>query len=264
MDKMPDYIRYTTSWNPWHGCHRVSEGCRNCYMFRGNEDRGIPDSNIVKRSKTNFDLPLKKGRDGKYSLRDKLVLTSMTSDFFIKEADEWRDEAWNIIRSRNDIDFLILTKRPERISDCLPSDWGEGYRNVRLSVSVEDQPSWDNRVQLLSEIPSWKKDVFIAPMIGEIETDELLSVKHIDCIYLGGEYGGNPRVCNLEWVLKVRESCVKHNVSFFWRNCGEKVLDNGIPLNFTSIKDQESYTISKKLDVLFDDPLPKPKQTVLF
>ena len=118
-EDIPDFVRNSVSWNPWHGCHRVSDGCLNCYMFVGDKSRGVNDSDIVRRSKTQFDLPLRKDRKGKYLLRDRLILTSMTSDFFIEEADAWRDEAWSIIRKRKDCTFIILTKRPHRIPDCL-------------------------------------------------------------------------------------------------------------------------------------------------
>ncbi len=87
---VPDFVRNSVSWNPWHGCHRVSDGCQNCYMFVGDASRGVQGSNIVRRSKTQFDLPLQKDRRGKYVLNDRLILTTMTSDFFIEEADEWR------------------------------------------------------------------------------------------------------------------------------------------------------------------------------
>ena len=41
------------------------------------------------------------------------------SDWFIEEADEWRDSAWNVIRETPHI-YQILTKRPERIRENLP------------------------------------------------------------------------------------------------------------------------------------------------
>jgi len=261
---IPEYFQKTTTWNPWHGCHRVSEGCRNCYMFLGNEARGVPGSDMVMLSKTQFDLPLKRNRDGGYMLRDKLVMTSMTGDFFIEEADGWRDDAWDIIRRRRDLTFEILTKRPHRIMDCLPRDWDGGYPNVRLSVSAEDQRSWDERVNMLMDIPSRKRDVFLAPMIGEVDAEPLLSKKMIDCVYLGGEYGGKPRPCDMRWVESVRDSCVRNGVSFFWRNCGELVIDGGQMIHLSSIREQEAFCRNRPMDHIVDDPLPKSMQTTLF
>ena len=54
--------------------------------------------------------------------------TIFISDFFIEEADEWREDAWLMIKRRSDLHFYMVTKRPERIAQCLPEDWGERQR----------------------------------------------------------------------------------------------------------------------------------------
>ena len=83
-------------------------------------------SNIYK-SKTNFDYPLKKDKNGNYKLKSgEQIRICMTSDFFIEEADKWRDEVWEIIKIRSDVKFFILTKRANRIKECLPKDWNTG------------------------------------------------------------------------------------------------------------------------------------------
>src|ERR1700761_9152752 len=110
-------IQWTNkSWNPWQGCRKVSAGCKFCYMFREKEKYGQNGSRIV-RSKTTFTAPLK-WKD------PSLVFTCSWSDFFIEEADEWRQEAWDIIKATPHLTYQILTKRPERIGMCLPADWG--------------------------------------------------------------------------------------------------------------------------------------------
>lgn len=233
-------------------------------MFLGNEGRGITDSDTVKRSASQFDLPLKKDRKGLYKLRDRLVLTSMTSDFFIEEADLWREDAWNIIRQRRDLTFEILTKRPQRIERCLPDDWNGGYPNVRLSVSAEDQRTWDSRVRILTDIPAVKRDVFMAPMIGRIDAGPILSEGKIDCIYLGGEYCGRARPCDFEWVEAVRESCVENGVSLFWRNCGQLLIKDGQMMEFDSIQAQGRFCLAHPMDHVVDDPIPRVRQSRLF
>ena len=125
-------------WNPWHGCTRVSEGCDNCYMYYNDERRGIDGSRVVRTK--NFDYPVQRTRSGSYRIRPgELIRVCMTSDFLVPEADPWRDEAWSIIRERPDVRFYILTKRPERFATCLPSDWGDGWDNVMLNVTCENQ-----------------------------------------------------------------------------------------------------------------------------
>jgi len=105
-------IQWThSSWNPWTGCRKVSSGCKFCYMMRDKEIYG-KDGTIVVRSKTTFNDPLK-------WKEPKLVFTSSWTDFFIEEGDQWRDEAWAIIKKCPHHIFQILTKRPERINDHL-------------------------------------------------------------------------------------------------------------------------------------------------
>ncbi|MBQ0071114.1 MAG: DUF5131 family protein, partial [Spirochaetales bacterium] len=90
-------------WNPWHGCRKYSEGCRNCYMYYLDRERGKDGSEIY-RTKANFNLPLSRTKDGNYKIPSgSRVHVCMTSDFFLEEADEWREEAWGIILNRPDL-----------------------------------------------------------------------------------------------------------------------------------------------------------------
>ena len=86
-------------WNPWHGCHKKSAGCLNCYMFR-RDSLYDKDSNIVSKTK-DFDLAIRKNKKGEYKIpSNEVVYTCMTSDFFIPEADLWRDLIWQMIKER--------------------------------------------------------------------------------------------------------------------------------------------------------------------
>ena len=118
-------------WNPWHGCHKKSAGCLNCYMFRRDAEYE-KDSNVV--TKTNsFDLVIKKKKDGTYKVQEEgYVYLCMTSDFFIEEADSWRSEIWKMVKERQDLNFFIITKRIERFNVSLPDDWKDGYSNVTI------------------------------------------------------------------------------------------------------------------------------------
>ena len=69
-----------SDWNPWHGCHKCSPGCLNCFVYYLDKKRNI-DTNIITKSKTNFNLPLKKDRQGNYKITPNTeVATCFTSD----------------------------------------------------------------------------------------------------------------------------------------------------------------------------------------
>jgi len=134
----------TSLWNPWHGCTKISAGCLNCYVYR-TDAKHDKDSTAVNKTST-FDLPLKKDRKGEYRLqpgRDNVIFTCFTSDFLHEAADEWRTEAWRMIKTRSDADFLFITKRIHRFADCIPEDWGDGYNNVTVCCTVENQERAD-------------------------------------------------------------------------------------------------------------------------
>ena len=110
-------------WNPWHGCHKVSEGCLHCYMYFLDSKRDIDTSRVFRTE--NFDLPLQRRRDGSFRIRPgSTIQVSLSTDFFVEEADAWRGEAWEIIKQRPDVFFQLLTKRPQRFATCQPRDCG--------------------------------------------------------------------------------------------------------------------------------------------
>ena len=115
--------------------------------------RGMPESARVYRRDASvgrdaaqvfrtkdFNLPLRRRRDGSYALpAGRHVYACMTSDFFLPEADAWRAEAWHCIRARPDVSFSIITKRIVRAAECLPPDWGAGYENVEIGVTCKNR-----------------------------------------------------------------------------------------------------------------------------
>ena len=96
-------------WNPWHGCTKCSEGCENCYMYFLDRMRNRNGADIYK-TKAGFNYPLQKNRGGGYKVQSgEQIRVCMTSDFFLEEADSWRDEAWDIMWQRPDVKFFLLT-----------------------------------------------------------------------------------------------------------------------------------------------------------
>ncbi len=146
--------------NFWYGCKKVSPGCRYCYAEREMKRFG-KDFNTVTRAK-GFISPL-------MWKEPSMVFVNSWSDFFIEEADDWRDEAWDIICRTPQLTYQILTKRPENILSRLPDDWGDGYPNVWLGVSAENQENADKRIPLLIQIPSIVYFVSCEPLLGPID-----------------------------------------------------------------------------------------------
>ena len=125
-------------WNLWHGCHKKSEGCQHCYVFRRDAEFE-KDSNVMTKT-SSFNLPIRRDRSGNWKVPSgTLMWTCFTSDFFIEEADQWREDAWLMIHRRSDLHFFMITKRPERILQCLPEDWGDGYENVTYTIGESSE-----------------------------------------------------------------------------------------------------------------------------
>ena len=229
-------------WNPWHGCHKVSEGCEHCYMYFLDGKRGI-DTSLVTRT-ANFDLPLRRDRHGNYKLKSGMQLyVGLSTDFFVEEADQWRDEVWHIIRHRSDIAFRILTKRARRIKDCLPPDWGGGYDNVMLSVTCENQCRADERLPLLLDIPAKHKGFMAPPFIGTVDADEYLAYGQIEEVLCGGENYDGARPCHYEWVKSLSEQCALHDITFNFIETGTVFVKSGKTYHIPSkqIQSQQAY-----------------------
>ena len=213
-------------WNPWHGCHKISEGCLNCYMFR-RDAMYDKDSNIVTKTST-FDAPVKRSRDGSYKMQESgTVYACMTSDFFIEEADEWRKEAWAFIRKRSDLSFCIITKRIERFEVSLPDDWGDGYENVTVCTTCENQKRADERLPILLSLPIKHREIIHEPMLELIEIERYLESGKIEQVTCGGESGDNARPCHYEWILHTREQCLRTNTPFYFKQTGAKFVKDG-------------------------------------
>lgn len=214
-------------WNPWHGCKKCSEGCQNCYMFFLDEQRGKNGADIY-RTKYGFNYPISKDRQGRYKVKSgEQLRVCMTSDFFLPEADAWRDEAWRIIRQRPDVVFFLLTKRPQRVRKCLPDDWGDGWENVIFNVSCENQRRADERIPILLELPFKHKGIMCAPFIGAVTLREYLPSGQIEQVLCDGENYSGARPCHYEWVKQLRDECVEYDVTFVFCGTGRRFVKDG-------------------------------------
>lgn len=211
-------------WNPWRGCHRISEGCRFCYIHKGDAKRGV-DTDQIERTDT-FDAPITRNAKGEYRMKpDQTVYICFSSDFLLEEADPWRDECWKMIRCRPDLRFLFLTKRIERLAGCLPDDWGDGYDNVTIGCSIENQEMADRRLPTFAALPVKHRNIILQPLLGPVDIEKYLYSAEL--VLVGGESDSNARPLDYEWVLSVRDQCVRQQVDFDFHQCGTWFIVNG-------------------------------------
>lgn len=214
-------------WNPWHGCRKCSEGCQHCYMFFLDRMRDRDGAQIY-RTKNGFRYPLQRDRNRNYKIRSgELIRVCMTSDFFLEEADPWRAEAWDMIRQRSDVKFFLLTKRPQRVWNCLPADWGNGWENVFFNVTCENQRRADERIPVLLELPFRHKGIMCAPFIGPVQVGQYLATGQIEQVICGGENYDGARPCNFDWVKALRAECVTHGITFCFIETGTHFVKDG-------------------------------------
>ncbi|MDD3239051.1 MAG: DUF5131 family protein [Lachnospira sp.] len=210
-------------WNPWRGCKKCSEGCLHCYIHKGDAKRGVNTEEIVQTK--DFDKPVLKLKNGNYKMKTGIVYTCFSTDFLIEEADEWRAQCWNMIRQRQDCTFLFLTKRIDRFAQCIPDDWGDGYENVVVCCTVENQKNADYKLDIFQKLPIKHKCITAQPLLEEIHLEKYLD--GIELVVVGGESDYQARPLHYDWVLKIREECIQKNVSFEFRQCGTNFIKDG-------------------------------------
>lgn len=211
------------TWNPWRGCWKVSPGCRACYMYREQERYGRDPRAIVRAADRTFNKPLHWNKPAK-------VFTCSWSDWFLKDADEWRGDAWAIVRQTPHLTYQILTKRPENIAERLPADWGDGYENVWLGVSVESQ-EYEWRLRRLAAIPARVRFVSYEPALGPLRL-EPWHFEYFQWLISGGESGYKEgiyqaRPADLDWFRDIRDQCARRGMAYFHKQHGGARKVNG-------------------------------------
>lgn len=210
-------------WNPWRGCKRYSDGCRYCYIHKGDQKRKVDTSQIIKTK--DFYKPVEKSKNGLYKMKSGLVYVCFSSDFLIEDADIWRQECWKMIKERQDCTFLFLTKRIERFMKCVPDDWEDGYENVVIGCTIENQKNADLKLSIYKDLPICHKGITAQPLLEKINIEKYL--ENIEWVVVGGESDQNARPLDYNWVLDIREQCIRKNVSFEFRQCGTNFIKDG-------------------------------------
>lgn len=203
--------------NFWRGCLKVDADCKFCYFYRDMERYGKDGQEFMPISKSTIKKKLKAARrlvdDRIFSGDDtpvKIFLSSWT-DVFLEHADPYRHVIWDAIRANPDITFQILTKRPERIKDHLPADWGDGWDNVWLGTSIGSNKGMD-RIYPLVETPAKTRFVSFEPLWERIDMNlDISTLIAIDWAIIGGESGNENgkyryRPCKTEWITEIADA----------------------------------------------------------
>jgi len=219
------------TFNPWMGCHKVSQGCTNCYaetlITKRMGKPGLWGANGVRqRTKgpwTKVPRWNKEARDRGAPLR---VFTASLADVFedYPGPNEWRDDLWDLIRDNHWLDFQLLTKRPENLERMLPEDWGEGWPNVWLGTSIEDNRVVE-RATLLTSVPAIVHFVSYEPAIGPVDELDLTDIEWLIC---GGESGPGYRPMDLQWARDIQLRCAVWETAFFFKQNAAPRTEMGI------------------------------------
>ena len=256
---MPDYTRSTeqfTSWNPWHGCTKISPGCRHCYVYRQDERYGSGTDSSQCRKTAAFGLPLRRARDRSWKIPSgTLVSTCFTSDFLLADADEWRPECWRMIKQRSDCRFYFFTKRIDRLEVCLPPDWGEGYENVLIGCTVENQAMADYRLPIFNALPIRHRSVIAAPLLERLDLSPYLNAG-IEEVSAGGESGPDARPCHFDWILDLRRQCEEAEVPFLFHQTGANFVKDGTTYHIPR-REQRAQAKKAGINYRIDGLLPE-------
>ena len=242
-------IAWTDStWNLAWGCVKVSAGCTNCYAEnladhglrayrQEGEVVGVWGPNRPRRTfgASHWAEPLKWERAAaKAGLRHRVFCSSMT-DVFLDDPtiDGEREKLWPLIQRTPNLDWQLLTKRPERIAECLPANWGDGWPNVWLGTSIEDNRV-AHRGDYLRQVPAVVRFVSYEPAIGPLDQ---LDLTGIDWVIYGGESGPGRRPEDKQWARDMRDRCHANDVAFFHKQSAGYRTEMGIELDGKIIRE---------------------------
>lgn len=216
------------TFNPWIGCTKVSPACDHCYAetwdHRFGGERWGPRADRTRTKVQNWNKVLKWQRAAVDDGERKIVFCASLADVFDNHRSilpEWRDNLWSLVRQTPDLIWMFLTKRPQNIMRYLPADWGEGYENVALGVSVENQEEHDRRAPVLAAVPVKVRFFSMEPLLGPVVLDDNVLRDSVRYLIAGGESGGGARPMDPQWARGVRDAASRNGTLFHFKQWGE-------------------------------------------
>jgi protein gp37 len=271
----------THSWNPWVGCTKISPACDHCYAEGWAKRTGQAQLWNGERRRTsvaNWAKPLKWNAALNMTGQRQRVFCASLADVFDNQADPlWRADLFLLIKATPNLDWLLLTKRPQNIRKMLPADWREGYPNVWLGTTCENQEEADRRIPELLANPARIHFLSCEPLLGPIDFSMIL-VEHpayenyapayldalsgevfdaggssleqrdgIDWVIAGGESGPGARTMHPDWLISLRDQCAAAGVAFFFKQWGEFEVDQIGPEDPRSLHYPPNHIIYRKV-----------------
>ena len=108
---------------------------------------------------------------------------------------------------------------------CIPDDWKDGYDNVVVCCTIENQKNADYKLSIFNKLPIKHKCITAQLLLEEIVIEKYLD--DIELVVVGGESDFNARTFNYDWALSIREQCFRKNVNFEFRQCGTYTIKDG-------------------------------------
>jgi protein gp37 len=208
-------IEWTEStWNPLTGCTKISPGCKHCYAERmAKRLQAMGQPNYVNGFKlTMHEHVLEKPLEWK---TPQVIFVNSMSDLFHKDVPlEFIQRVFDTMKRAHWHQFQVLTKRSERLAELSPYlEWTD---NIWMGVSVENE-KYTFRIDDLRKTGAKIKFLSVEPLIGPIST---MNLKGINWVIVGGESGPGARPLEREWVVSIRDQCLKAKVPFFFKQWG--------------------------------------------
>ena len=208
-------IEWTEStWNPLTGCTKISPGCKHCYAERmAKRLQAMGQPNYVNGFKlTMHEHVLEKPLEWK---TPQVIFVNSMSDLFHKDVPlDFIQRVFDTMKRSHWHQFQVLTKRSERLAELSPFlEWAD---NIWMGVSVEND-KYTYRIDDLRKTDAKIKFLSVEPLIGPISK---MNLKGINWVIVGGESGPGARPIERDWVVSIRDQCLKARVPFFFKQWG--------------------------------------------
>jgi protein gp37 len=263
-------IEWTThTFNPWWGCVKLSPACKHCYAEAwakrvGQDVWGISSSRRFFGEK-HWAEPFKWNAAAEASGERARVFCASMADVFEDrvELGVWREKLWALIEATPALDWLLLTKRIERVASSVP--WKQKWpANVWIGTTVENQVWAEKRLPKLVQLPASVRFISAEPLLGPVDLSRW--ILSIDWVITGGESGPKARPSSPSWFRGLLNQCMAAEVPFHFKQWGDWAPGQGINLAKARSKSVDDGTtmlrVGKKvagraLDGVTWDGLPK-------